>query len=195
MGVIVHHYALYRIQYEAPHLAELSLPLRLVNSLSHWIEPFFTQALPIPFFRGIGHAALHATALLVLAVSSRLDWPKIDRDFVLLALLASFPSVITPQLRIVGLQSCFWLVVLAGIVVPRFRVAFAAGLVGTVASFVLSIAATKENFRTAHFDAKRQVVSADTYYPNGYYQKKRDLLLRMLGRAPDSTRAASSSRP
>jgi hypothetical protein len=123
---------------------------------------------------------LHVAALALLAVSLRLRPSGFDRDLLVLALLASFPSVVTPQLRIVGLQSFFWLLLAIGALEPTRVRCFRAGIAALLASFVVGIEATKRIFDTGHHDL-RATVHREQLYPNTWYETKRDLLIRLLG--------------
>ncbi|MBI2943544.1 MAG: hypothetical protein HYY25_05030 [Candidatus Wallbacteria bacterium] len=189
LAIQLHHYSHYHTQYEAPHLAKLSVAVRAANAASHWVEPMVTQLVPLPFFTGLPHAALHLLGLVLLAASigRRPDRPP-DLDMLLIALLASFPSVITPQLRIVAFESFCWLVFFAGFLAPRRKSLFGAALLCLGVASLAGIVATKRNFQTPFFEPHSAGRWDDTYYPNRYYSQKREFLLRLLGSRADSPR-------
>ena len=181
MSVLVHHSLVYTDDYAWRGDAGLSPVLRALNAVSHWIEPFFTQVVPLPFFTGIPHVLLHVAGIVLFPLSVRIASARAGARMAGLALLASFPSLITPQLRIVGFESFCLLLVLALVLSVRRPRLFAASLALLALSFVISIQATKVNFKTTNYDRGIRVLSKDVYYPNAFYQWKREALLRWLG--------------
>ena len=180
MGLSLRAYVLYLEP--SAHVEQLSWLLRLARFPLHWLEHMLLLALPVPFLLGIAHTAIYAVGLVGFLVTSRraTGGPGVEsvgRDLWLLALFASLPAMVTPELRICGLESLFWLLVLARMRAwpPRAALALAV-LLGAYAAGSM---ATK-----TLFDTRRVAPSSEErhdLYPNDYYRQRRELLSSWFG--------------
>ncbi|MEM7350221.1 MAG: hypothetical protein AAF657_05410 [Acidobacteriota bacterium] len=158
-----------------PHLAPASWILQQLRFPAHWLEHLVLLVVPLPFFVGIGHAALYLFGLAGLGVSSRAvskqESPTDPREAWILAGLASLAAVATPALRICGFESLFWLIAIAQVRRWRFCVPAAVSLALIVAAYAISLQATKPIFDSRI--ARPASEGRPSLYPNEYYRLRR----------------------
>lgn len=159
----------------AAHLESLAWSLRLLRFPLHWLEHLALLAVPIPFFLGTIHALLYLAGLVGVLLSSRARTRRGEPaprqyDALKLAILASLMSAVTPELRICGFESLFWLIAIAEH--RRWHSPFlaASALTAMLAAYSLSIAATKTIFDTR---LSQPATEQQNLYPNDYYQLRR----------------------
>ncbi len=163
----------------AEHLDQVVWGLRLLRFPLHWLEHLVLLAVPVPFFLGALHALLYLAGLGGLLWSSRQSpLTPGGRNLWMLALLASLPAAVTPELRICGFESLFWLLAIARHCRWRRRLPAVIALAAVLAAYGAAIWATKPIF-------DRRIGSPSTderpsLYPNDYYRLRRQVLVRQL---------------
>ncbi len=199
LALALRGYALYLET--AQHLEPLAWSLRMLRFPLHWLEHLALLAVPMPFFLSIGHALFYLIGLAGLLFSSQPANKPAEQqggargtggaatepaDICLLALLASLPTAVTPELRICGFESLFWLLAIARLRSWRSLVPAASALAAVLMAFTVSIAATKPIF-----DRRPGQPATDeqsSLYPNDYYRLRRQMLLRLVSAAPGTPR-------
>ncbi len=172
----------------ALHLEQLSWSLRLLRFPLHWLEHLVLLAVPAPFCTGVLHALLYLAGLAGLLLTSKAASRPADsgpgdrqsgrHDAWMLAILASLVAAVTPELRICGFESLFWLLAVAGHRRWRSPLPAAVALAAVLAAYGAGIWATK-----AIFDTRVGPPSAERpgLYPNDYYRLRREALSRLTG--------------
>ncbi|MGE4169366.1 MAG: hypothetical protein AB7F28_01440 [Candidatus Margulisiibacteriota bacterium] len=166
------------------HLLHLPLMLRLANMAAHVGEFCLTLIFPIPFFSSVWHGALYVLGLCLILGSVRLDWSKGRPDFLILFILISATTVVTPELRIATLNILFLLAYV--LTCPRtirhprvlkvgLGLVFAALLIATLTVSKLLIQNTNR-------DPSKPYQGSGALYANGYYGEKRTLLIGLKNR-------------
>lgn len=163
------------------HLAALPAGLKMLTLPLHWVEHFLTLVLPMPFFLGIFHVGLYLIGMIGLFAAglrrdrvARCAEDSRGREVLALALLTSIPTVITPELRICGLESLFWLILIARHLRFRRRIVAAGLYLALMASYAMGLATTK-----AIFDTTVDLPGTESpraLYPNGFYGARRHFL-------------------
>ncbi len=171
----------------APLLERLTWSLRLLRFPLHWLEHLVLLAVPVPFFLSILHALVYFAGLGGLLLSSRAErsgGPDPGRrnigrhDAWVLAINASVVAAVTPELRICGFESLFWLIAIAGNWRWRSPLPAAIALAAVLAAYGAGIAATKVIFDTR----LGPPAEGQSLYPNDYYRLRREALSSMLER-------------
>ncbi len=168
----------------APHLEQLAWSLRLLRFPLHWLEHLALLAVPVPFLLSLLHALLYLAGLAGLALSSRsakrrAPGPRGRHDAWMLAILASLATAITPELRICGFESLFWLIAIAQHRRWRSPAPAAIALTMVLAAYGASIAATKPIFDTRLTQPPEE---RPGLYPNDYYRLRRSALSSLAER-------------
>ena len=96
----------------------------------------------------------------------------------MLALLASLVTAVTPELRICGFESLFWLLAVAQHRRWRSPLEAALTLTAVLTAYGASIAATKTIFDTR----MGPPVEKQGLYPNDYYRLRRAALSNLIER-------------
>ena len=176
-----------RVQEGGEHLANVSLVVGMLRFPAHWAEHFGLLVVPAPFFTGWLHAGFYGVFLLAVisgARTSRDEW--MDRqslEILGIAFLLSIPTIVTPHLRICGLETFFWILLLARTVSFRNGAVHTIALAAFLVSSVWGGLAAKEIFRS-------RAASAGSgervgLYPNQYYEHRdefvRGVARRLLG--------------
>ncbi len=158
----------------AAHLEQVGWLLRLLRFPLHWLEHLVLLAVPVPFFLSILHVLVYLGGFAGLLFSTTRRRPREDgrHDIWLLAVLASLAAAVTPELRICGFESLFWLLAVAQHRRLRAPLPAAIALAAVLAAFGAGIVATK-----AIFDTRQPVsVGNPSLYPNDYYRQRRAVL-------------------
>ncbi len=177
LGLALRGYLLYLEP--AAHLEQAGWILRLLRFPLHWAEHLVLLVVPAPFFLGAFHASVYLAGFIGLALSMTKRRPAETSDtgrydVWVLAFLASLAAAVTPELRICGFESLFWLLAIAQHWRPHSP--FPAAIAGVVvlAAYGVSISATK-----AIFDTRQQVSESNpSLYPNDYYRWRRTVLVK-----------------
>ena len=163
----------------ASHLEQLGWVTRLLRFPFHWLEHLALLVVPVPFLLSVAHALLYFAGLAGVLLSSKPTTPAGEspvgrHDAWVLAGLASLVAAVTPELRICGFESLFWLIAITQLRGWRFKPPLALGLAALLAAYAMGIAATKPIFDTrlepAPTDEPRGL------YPTDYYQLRRAVL-------------------
>lgn len=178
LALALRAYALYLEP--GPHLEQLSWGLRLLRFPLHWLEHLVLLAVPVPFFLGVLHALLYLAGLAGLLLASRAATrPPGWHDAWILAIFTSLVTAVTPELRICGFESLFWLLAIVQHRRWPWPLPAAVALAAVLAAYGAGIAATKAIFdtRTGQPDA----VERPALYPNDYYRLRREALSSLTG--------------
>ncbi len=186
LGLALRGYLLYLEP--ASHLEQAGWLLRWLRFPLHWAEHLVLLVVPAPFFLGTFHALVYLAGLIGLvfsmttrraapeALGDRQDARPADadrRDVWVLAFLASLAAAVTPELRICGFESLFWLLAIAQHVRPRSPLPAAIAGVALLVAYGAGISATKKIF-----DTRQQVSESNpSLYPNDYYRWRRTVLI------------------
>ncbi|MCP4051137.1 MAG: hypothetical protein GY730_10590 [bacterium] len=149
--------------------------------LFHIIESSITQFIPMPFYINKYHFAIYAISLIFAFKALKLTSLKNIRDIIVLALLFALPTAICPQLRVVGMESFFILL----IIVSSVKVANEKYLAVFITLFtlfnVLAVFEIKRNFNEESYTKKSSYSSVKSrYYLNDYYKNKQAVLLKIM---------------
>ncbi len=173
LALALRAYALYLEP--APHLEQLAWGLRLLRFPVHWLEHLVLLAVPVPFFLGVFQALLYLAGLAGLVLGSRpATRPTGSHDVWILAILASLVTAVTPELRICGFESLFWLLAIARCRRWRSPLPAAIALAAVLAAYGAAIAATKTIFDTRM--GQPDAVERPGLYPYDYYRLRREAL-------------------
>lgn len=193
LALVVSYWSVALLNYAAyfspdDHLEAAATALRVMRFPLHWAEHLVTLALPLPFILGVSHGGLYLAGVIgLLAGGLRRDavaqmaQGRRPLDVLMIALLVSIPTMVTPELRICGLESLFWLTLVAMLLkMPRKIVAIPC-FAALLTSYAIGLGATKTIFDTRS-DPPGVEGPERSLYPNDYYAARRQFLLDLARR-------------
>jgi hypothetical protein len=168
-----------------PHLADLSFNLRMLNYCKNWVHGWFSIVMPIPFFVNYLHFLIYVFFLVFYTLWARKYYlfTETSKKAITLALLLSITTAMNPELRVVFLQSFFFLLfVIASLKNPVLnKMFFIIALLFT--SYILPA-----NFLTQNkFDSNEYTgvmenaykPSSSALYLNSYYPNLRQFFINL----------------
>ena len=175
------------------HLQNISIFILIINYIFHWFESLFTFFIPVPFFINIYHFFIYFTGVILLLINiffikkKSIENNVIEtnynfKDLIYISLLLSIPTMVTSELRIIGLESLFLLILLVILINLRkikINFLFYISTILIVGAFIISIESTKIKFKTNFYNPKEKIWLNRCYYPNNYYEEKRGVLVKI----------------
>ena len=156
------------------------LAVKLAGYTYHWTESLLLQFVPIPFFGSVVHGLVYAGGLILVIASARVAVDKVNIELVLLFLCSSGASLVTSDMRTLGLETFFLLLLAFG----HLKLEPRKGLIGMaviIACYLVSIFITLPSLNTGFTDPSIERDSPWPIYPNRYYALKKDLLADLFG--------------
>jgi hypothetical protein len=169
------------------HLKDIEFLFKIGNHLFHLIDSTISQFIPFPFFVNLYHVIIYFVFLFFAVLTLKFNtFSGIDArdkliDTTIIVALFMLPTAISSQLRIVGMESYFILLVLATMLKVK-NIRYMPILISSYLIFnIYAIISTKEHFKTFHYDPSVFLSAPTTsYYNNEYYSEKRKILIKIV---------------
>jgi len=175
-------------------VGQLALPARVAVYPLHWLEHVFLLIVPLPFFVSYLQGFIYATGVVGLAVgctlARRRQQAPGSRDLVAIALLTSALSLVSSELRICGFESLFWIILLVRHAENRKRMLTAISCALVLVAYVWGIQVTKPIF----IAPENGTAGPRYFYPNGYYEVRKDAVLNLMRRGVQPGAGSTSQR-
>lgn len=160
---------------------DAGLAVKLAGYTYHWTESLLLQFVPIPFFASVVHGLVYAGGLILVIASAGVAVEKVNIELVLLFLCSCGASLVTSDMRTLGLETFFLLL----LVFSHLKFEPRKGLIGTiviVACYLVSINITLPSLNTGFTDPSIERDSPWPEYLDRYYRIKKELLQNLVDR-------------
>jgi hypothetical protein len=166
-----------------PHLADLSFNLRMLNYCKNWVHGWISIVMPIPFFVNYLHFVIYGFFLVFFTLWARKYYlfTETSKKGVALALLLSITTAMNPELRVVFLQSFFFLLfVIASLKNPVLNKMFFIIALLFTAYILPANLLTQNKFDSAEYTGEMENAykpSSSALYLNSYYPNLRQFFI------------------
>lgn len=168
---------------EKNHISDLSFLLKLLNYLKNWIHGWFSIILPVPFFLNIFYLFIYLIFLISFIIFLRKNFQlnNSSKEFFFISFLLSLTTAINPEMRVVFLQSLFFLLFIFSSIIS-FK--FSKSLFFAVIFFTIFVFSTnifvQEKFNSTEFSGELSnayMPGSSALYLNNYYPFLRNFFI------------------